>query len=68
MKHPVIVSAPGSKHNWYPNMNADASQGLGVLYLQGMPQNQAAIKESDFDIMFSSTGPPATSSSAGEGH
>ena len=71
--HPVIVSAPGSKHNWYPNMNADASQGLGVLYLKGMPENQAAIKESDFDIMFSSTGPPATSkpatsSSAGEGH
>lgn len=57
---PVIVSEPGTKHNWYPNMNEDASQGVGVLYLKGMPENQGAVQNTDFEIMFSSTGPPAT--------
>ena len=58
---PVIVSEPGTKHNWYPNMNEDASRGVGVLYLKGLPKNQSAVKGTDFDIMFSSTGPPDTS-------
>jgi hypothetical protein len=58
---PVIVSEPGTKHNWYPNMNEDTSQGVGVLYLKGVPKNQGAIKDADFDIMFSSAGPPDTS-------
>jgi len=53
---PILVSEPGTKYNWYPNMNEDVSKGIGVLYLKGMPKNQAAIKHTDFDIMFSSTG------------
>lgn len=53
---PVLVSEPGTKYNWYPNMNEDVSKGIGVMYLKGMPENQGAIKSMDFDIMFSSTG------------
>jgi hypothetical protein len=29
---PVLVSQPGTIHNWYPNVNQDASAGLCVLY------------------------------------
>jgi len=54
----VLVSEPGTKYNWYPNMNEDVSKGIGVMYLTGVPKNQAAIKHTDFDIMFSSTGAP----------
>ena len=54
----VLVSEPGTKYNWYPNMNEDVSKGIGVLYLKGMPKNQAAVKQTDYDIMFSSTGAP----------
>jgi len=54
----VLVSEPGTKYNWYPNMNEDVSKGIGVMYLKGVPKNQAAIKHTDFDIMFSSTGRP----------
>lgn len=50
---PVLVSEPGTKFNWYPNVNEDASQGIGVLYLKGVPENQAAVDGTDFDIMFS---------------
>jgi len=53
---PVLVSEPGTKYNWYPNMNEDVSKGIGVMYLKGMPENQGAIKSMDFNIMFSSTG------------
>ena len=56
----VLISEPGTKYNWYPNMNADVSEGIGLLYLKGVPKNQAAIKNTDFDIMFSSTGAPKT--------
>lgn len=28
----VLLSQPGTIHNWYPNVNQDASQGLCVLY------------------------------------
>ena len=55
---PVLVSEPSTTDNWYPNMNADVSRGIGVLYLRGVPEDQAAVKNTDFDIMFSSTGPP----------
>ena len=55
---PVLVSEHGTKYNWYPNMNEDVSRGIGVLYLKGVPENQAAVKHTDFDIMFSSTGAP----------
>jgi len=64
----VLVSEPQTKYNWYPNMNEDVSMvnrpvgspGIGIVYLKGMPRNQAAIKHTDFDIMFSSTGVPKT--------
>jgi hypothetical protein len=39
-------------------MNEDMSKGIAVLYPKGMPENQAAIKNTDFDVMFSSTGVP----------
>ena len=55
---PALVSEPGTKHNWYPNINEDAGKGIGVLYLKGVPASQAAIEQTDFDIMFSSTGRP----------
>lgn len=29
---PVLVSQPGTIHNWYPNVNQDASNGLCVMY------------------------------------
>lgn len=51
----VLVSEPGTRHNWYPNVNEDASQGIGVLYLKGVPESQGAIAGTDFDIMFSAT-------------
>jgi hypothetical protein len=55
---PELVSEPGTSANWYPNMNQDVSRGIGVLYLKGVPASQGAIEETDFDIMFSSTGAP----------
>jgi len=61
---PVLVSEPGTRYNWYPNMNEDASEGIGVLYLKGVPKNQAAIKNTEFDIMFSCTGPPRSAAIA----
>ncbi len=54
---PVLVSEPGTKDNWYPNMNEDLRCGIGVLYLKGSAQT----REGDpppLDIMFASTGPP----------
>jgi len=57
---PVLISEPGTKYNWYPNMNEDISKGIGVLYLKGVPENQRAVKSTDHDIMFSSTGTPGT--------
>ena len=29
---PVLVSQPGTVHNWYPNVNQDARDGLCVMY------------------------------------
>ena len=54
----VLVSEPGTKYNWYPNMNEEVSKGIGVLYLKGMPESQAAVEQTDYDIMFASTGTP----------
>lgn len=54
----VLVSELRTKYNWYPNMNEDVSKGIGVLYLKGVPENQAAVERTDYDIMFSSTGVP----------
>ena len=42
-------------------MNEDASQGVGVLYLKGVPKNQATIQDTDFNIMFPSAGLPYAS-------
>ena len=29
---PVLVSQPGTVHNWYPNVTRDVRNGLCVLY------------------------------------
>ena len=31
-KAPILVSQPGTRYNWYPNVNGDARAGLCVLY------------------------------------
>ena len=53
---PVLVSEPGTKENWYPNMNVDVRHGIGILYLRGGGRNQSG--KPPLDIMFSSTGAP----------
>ena len=32
MGDPVLVSHPGTVHNWYPNVNQDAKDGICVMY------------------------------------
>jgi hypothetical protein len=54
---PVLVSEPGTKDNWYPNMNEDVRRGIGVLYLKGSGQTREGEKP-PLDIMFTSTGAP----------
>ena len=54
----TLISEPGTKYNWYPNMNEDVSKGIGVVYLIGVPENQRAVANTDHDIMFVSTGAP----------
>ena len=29
---PILVSQPGTVHNWYPNVNQDAGDGVCVMY------------------------------------
>lgn len=54
---PVLVSEPGTEDNWYPNMNEDVRQGIGVLYLKGSGRTRKGRKP-PLDIMFTSTGAP----------
>jgi len=54
---PVLVSEPGTKDNWYPNMNADVRDGIGVLYLRGSAETRG--KDPPLDILFATPGPPA---------
>ncbi|MFQ6044460.1 MAG: hypothetical protein ACE5PV_26715, partial [Candidatus Poribacteria bacterium] len=56
---PVLVSEPGTEDNWYPNMNADFRDGIGILYLKGSGRTRPGDKP-PLDIMFASTGPPKT--------
>ena len=37
---PVLVSQPATIHNWYPNVNQDASAGLCVLYSRSVDKTQ----------------------------
>jgi hypothetical protein len=53
---PVLVSEPGTEDNWYPNMNADVSGGIGVLYLKALKTRSG--EKPALDIMFTSTGAP----------
>ena len=53
---PVLVSEPGTKENWYPNMNEDVRHGIGILYLKGAGRVQSG--KPPLDIMFASTGAP----------
>jgi hypothetical protein len=54
---PVLVSEPGTQDNWYPNMNADLADGIGILYLKGSGRTRPG-KKPPMDIMFASTSPP----------
>lgn len=40
MGDPVQISQPDTVHNWYPNVNQDASLGLCVLYSRSMNTRQ----------------------------
>ncbi|GAF78257.1 unnamed protein product, partial [marine sediment metagenome] len=51
------VSEPDTKDNWYPNMNEDVRQGIGILYLRGSGRTRQGEKP-PLDIMFASTGSP----------
>jgi len=33
---PILVSEPNTIHNWYPNLNRDASRELCILYTKGL--------------------------------
>ena len=46
----------GHEGKWYPNMNADLADGIGILYLKGSGRSQ--VGKPPLDIMFASTGPP----------
>ena len=59
----VLVSEPGTEDNWYPNMNADLKDGIGVLYLKGSGRTRPG-KKPPLDIMFASTGTPQISPGA----
>jgi hypothetical protein len=54
---PVLVSEPGTRENWYPNMNEEVGHGVGILYLSGSGGPVQSGKP-PLDIMFSSTGAP----------
>ncbi|MHC4717863.1 MAG: hypothetical protein ACYS5V_12895 [Planctomycetota bacterium] len=54
---PVLVSEPGTKDNWYPNMNEDVRHGIGVVYLRGSRRTRKGDPP-PLDILFATTGPP----------
>ena len=54
---PVLVSDPQTGDNWFPNMNADVRDGIGVLYLKGTGA-KPPVGKPPLDIMFASTGTP----------
>jgi hypothetical protein len=54
---PALVSEPGTEDNWYPNMNEDVKNGVGIVYLKGSGRTRKGDKP-DLDIMFASTGTP----------
>ncbi len=58
---PVLASEPGTTDNWYPNMNEDVRDGVGILYLKGSAQTRKG-DPTPLDIMFASTGAPKAAS------
>jgi len=64
---PVLVSEPDTEDNWYPNMNADFRDGIGILYLKGAQRTRQTPKgeKTPLDIMFASTGAPQKASGLG---
>jgi len=55
---PILVSEPDRHENWYPNMNADIAEGIGVMYLRGGQDGPKQEGKRVLDIMFASTGAP----------
>ena len=40
---PVLLSQPGTIHNWYPNVNKDAKNGLCVLYSRSIDRDNLGV-------------------------
>ncbi len=40
---PVLMSQPGTIHNWYPNVNKDAKNGLCVLYSRSIDKYNLGV-------------------------
>jgi hypothetical protein len=40
---PVLISQPGTIHNWYPNVNQDAKDGLCVLYSRSINKDNLGV-------------------------
>ena len=54
---PVLVSEPDMEDNWYPNMNEDGQDGIGIFCLKGSERTHPG-KKPPLDIMFATTGTP----------
>ena len=40
---PLLLSQPATIHNWYPNVNQDAKNGLCVLYSRSLNKDNLGI-------------------------
>ncbi len=40
---PVLISQPGTIHNWYPNVNQDAKDGLCVLFSHSIDKDNLGV-------------------------
>lgn len=43
LSRPLLVSQPGTIHNWYPNVNHDASKGSCVLFSRSIDKRNMAV-------------------------
>jgi len=39
----LLVSGPGTRHNWYPNVNQDVSDGLCVMYSRSVDERRLGV-------------------------
>ena len=39
----MLVSQPGTIHNWYPNVNQDVREGLCVLYSRSKDREHLGV-------------------------